>query len=98
MLALRPEFLPIMGSRKAVNAQNDSIGTFFRSLFHSTGRMHFGEMPGRDHAVSVQEIVPVKRIAFDGAEAGVLNHAAELLLAGGASDARGTHHVFLDQD
>jgi hypothetical protein len=33
MLALRPEFLPIMGSRNAVNAQNDSIEMFFRSLF-----------------------------------------------------------------
>jgi hypothetical protein len=29
----RPEFLPILGSRKAVNAQNDSAGEFFRSLF-----------------------------------------------------------------
>jgi hypothetical protein len=38
MLALRPEFLPIMGSRTAVNAQNDSeraqddgIAAFFRA-------------------------------------------------------------------
>ena len=29
----RPEFLPILGSRKAVNAQNDSPFGFFRSLF-----------------------------------------------------------------
>ena len=29
----RPEFLPITGSRKAVNAQNDSAFGFFRSLF-----------------------------------------------------------------
>jgi hypothetical protein len=32
MLALRPEFLPMMGSRKAVNAQNDSAFGFFCSL------------------------------------------------------------------
>jgi hypothetical protein len=32
MLAFRPEFLPIMGSRKAVKAQDDSIKAFFRSL------------------------------------------------------------------
>jgi hypothetical protein len=39
MLAARPEFLPIMGGRKAVNAQNDderaqdySREEFFRSL------------------------------------------------------------------
>jgi len=31
-LVLLVEFLPIMGSRKAVNAQDDSIGAFFRSL------------------------------------------------------------------
>jgi hypothetical protein len=29
MLALRPEFLPMMGSRTAVNAQNDSAFDFF---------------------------------------------------------------------
>ena len=29
----RPEFLPIMGSRTAVDAQNDSAGEFFRSLY-----------------------------------------------------------------
>jgi hypothetical protein len=28
----RPEFLPILGSRKAVNAQNDSAFEFFRKL------------------------------------------------------------------
>jgi hypothetical protein len=32
MLALRPEFPPIMGSRKAVNAQNDSADGFCRHL------------------------------------------------------------------
>jgi hypothetical protein len=33
MLALWPEFLPMMGGREAVNAQNDSVDGFFRSLF-----------------------------------------------------------------
>jgi hypothetical protein len=32
MLALRPEFPPIMGNRKDVNAQNDSAFEFFASL------------------------------------------------------------------
>ena len=32
MLAFRPEFLPIRGSRRVINAQNDSIEAFFRSL------------------------------------------------------------------
>ena len=32
MLALRPEFLPMMGSRTAVNAQNDSADEFPLSL------------------------------------------------------------------
>jgi hypothetical protein len=36
MLACRPEFLPIMGSRKAVNAQDESREGFFRSLFSPT--------------------------------------------------------------
>jgi hypothetical protein len=38
MLDLCIEFLPIMGSRKAVNAQNDSAYAFFRILFSPTLR------------------------------------------------------------
>ena len=49
-------------------------------------------------AVLVQEIVAIKRIALNRAEAGVLNHAPELVFAGGAGHARGAHHVFLNQD
>lgn len=49
-------------------------------------------------SASIQEIIAIKRIALNGAEAGILNHAAELFFAGGAGDASGAHHVFLNQD
>jgi hypothetical protein len=39
-LVLLVEFLPIMGSRKAVNAQDDSREAFFRSLLSRFSEAH----------------------------------------------------------
>jgi len=44
------EFLPIMGSRKAVNAQNDSREAFSRSLVRDELSQH--GLPGRAYCLA----------------------------------------------
>src|ERR1051326_7835954 len=49
-------------------------------------------------AVLIQEVIAIKRIALDGAEAGVENHSAKLFFRRGAPAACGGNNILLNQN